>query len=133
MSRAQVHVLDAVRVGHGFVDVGNRWNSIIGVMVASVLMLVGCVTPLTPGGQQVSVTDSHDDTKSCKSVGQTSASSGQGGIARSAGFEGAMNSMRNQAADLGGDTLYTMHVSTGFSGSEMMGQAYDCSVKEAAH
>jgi hypothetical protein len=40
-----------------------------------------------------------------------------------------MNQMRNQAAALGGDTVYTMHISTGFSGSELLGRAYDCKAK----
>jgi uncharacterized protein YbjQ (UPF0145 family) len=99
------------------------------LMAFSVLLLTACVTTdLTPAGEKVRVTSNPDAVRGCTLVGEiVGRDRMNGGMAgQGAAEENAMRRMKNQAAEMGADTVLMVTAATGFSGSIQRGEGYRC-------
>ena len=94
--------------------------------LCSALMLSACVTALTQGGSSVRVTSNPDVVSECEFLGEVQGSSQTGGALAGRGDRDAMNEVRNAAAELGGNVVFLMTSSAGFTGARSRGEAYKC-------
>lgn len=90
--------------------------------------LCGCVS-LTAGGGKVRVVNSPQHVEDCKLISQVTSSSSWGGLASGVAFDNAMNELKNKAAEMGGDTVYTTTMLSSWGGTRMIGDAYLCRKK----
>jgi Domain of unknown function (DUF4156) len=103
---------------------------VIAMLMVLLLMLplAGCVS-LAPQGAQVSVIRNPLDVQACQKVGyQISSSSGWGGAFSGVGQENNDADIRNQTAQLGGDTFLILREDTGgfMAHPSILGQPYRC-------
>lgn len=97
-------------------------------VACSALLLAGC-TSLTPAGERVSVLRNPNDVLPCQKVGyQISSGSGWGGVFSHIGADNNDADLRNQTAQLGGDTFLILHERGGgaFASPSILGQPYRC-------
>lgn len=89
-------------------------------------LAAACVT-VTDSGAKVRLAKSADDVRDCKLLGHLTAKSGWGNpAAAEAGRRNVDSSLRNQTADLGGDTLVIARVDVGEGTTSGEGDAYRC-------
>jgi len=98
------------------------------VLFLAILLMVGC-TSLTPGGAKVRVTSNQDAVKGCELKGAVKGTSSN---ALGSSAENANIEMRNNAAEMGADTVLLMtETAIGrWSEARTTGEAYDCSKKK---
>lgn len=94
-------------------------------LIIVALLLSGCVS-LTAGGGRVRVVNSPQHVEKCKLISQVTSSSSWGGLASGVAFDNAMNELKNKAAEMGGNTVYTTTMLSSWGGTRMIGDAYDC-------
>lgn len=95
----------------------------IGLM-AGALALASCAAP-TAEGQRVRIVNSASVVEKCEMLQAMEEYSGWGGIMAGQGYRNNIASMRNKAAQIGGDTLLVVDKSGGF-GSSVIAEAYRC-------
>ena len=103
-----------------------------------VLLIAGCSTPqLKPEASSVKIVINIPDTAQCKYLGEITGSPGNWGTEDSNSNEalmvGASNDLRNQAYDMGGNTIYLQKVNDasswvllGTSSISLTGHVYHC-------
>lgn len=92
-------------------------------------ILGGCVTTtLTSAGEKVRFTSNPDVVRPCKYLGEvTGADRMNGGtMGQGAAEENANRRLRNNAAQMGGDTVFVSTSTTNTSGSVQRGEAFKC-------
>ena len=120
-------------------EAGSLGGSSIGVFMTrgvvavalslSFVIVTACVTTsLTPKGNQVRLTSNPDVVRPCKYLGEVKgADRMNGGIAgQGAAEENANRRLRNNAAQMGADTVFIGTSTTNTSGSVQRGEAYQC-------
>lgn len=94
-----------------------------------IMLCSACVNViLSPEGEVVRLTSNPEVVRGCKYIGQVQGTdhwnggrSGQG-----AAEENAMREIRNNAAEMGANTVHLLTITTGTSGSAVRGEAYKC-------
>lgn len=103
-----------------------RKNLFSGVAVVG-LALSGCVST-TQEADRIRVVSDKADLSSCQFIAQITASSYWGGVAATGlAYNNALNDLRNQVAQRGGNRLYLVNSSNTIGGTNMIGDAYRCS------
>lgn len=93
----------------------------------SILVLCACATATPQGSSIVIVAERQALGAQCQSLGQMQAQSGWGGLAATgAGYNDALNDLKNQAAARGGTHLLMINSSNTVGGTNMIGDAYRC-------
>lgn len=88
------------------------------------IICVGCSTKLTTSGSQVKLISETNKTQ-CNSIAVVTGSSSVG-ASTGHNAENAMNEARNKAANIGGNALQVIDVSTTESSSTVIGEAFNC-------
>jgi uncharacterized protein YbjQ (UPF0145 family) len=99
------------------------------VGILSLLILGGCVTTsMTAKGQEVRMTSNPDIVKGCKFLGEVKGSDHMNGgfVGQGAAEENANRRLRNNAAQMGANTVFIATSTTNTSGSVQRGEAYLC-------
>lgn len=94
------------------------------VAIAAVLMLGACATALTPRGNNVRVVDSQS-THNCTFVGTVTGSNTMGNTMAD-DAEGALNEMRNKAAEMGANAIRVLNVNSRMAGTAASAEALTC-------
>lgn len=95
-----------------------------------VLLASGCVT-VSDAGAKVRLVTNADDVKGCKLLGHLTAKSGWGNpAAAEAGRKNVEANLQNQAAGLGGDTVYVSRIDVGDGTTSGEGDAYLCGAQK---
>ena len=89
-----------------------------------VITLAGCATELTQEGSAIRLVDSQAD-YNCKFVGTVTGSNSLGN-STAHDAEGAMNEIRNRAAELGVNAIRVINVSTTTEVTTIVGEALRC-------
>lgn len=92
----------------------------------AVFLVAGCATPLTPSGNAIVVIDRQSDYK-CSFVGTVTGSS-MSGWDTAQDAEGAVNRLRNRAADMGGNAVRIGNMDSGLSGTTVVGEVLKCNL-----
>ena len=92
--------------------------------IMSVLILASCATELTQEGTSVRLVDSQSN-YSCTFVG-TVTGSNELGYSTAHDAEGAMNELRNKAANLGANAVRVINVETTEAVTTTVGEALNC-------
>jgi hypothetical protein len=100
----------------------------LGLAICSAVLSACVTTSLTPRGEKVRLTSNPDVVRPCKYVGEvTGADRMNGGTAgQGAAEENANRRLRNNAAQIGADTVFIGTSTTNTSGSVQRGEAYQC-------
>jgi len=88
------------------------------------MLCIGCSTKLTTSGSQVKLI-SENNKANCSSISVVTGSS-SAGANTGHNAENAMNEARNKAANIGGNSLQVIDVSTTESSSTVIGEAFNC-------
>ncbi len=99
-------------------------------LLTILLSLTACSTAsLSPGGSKVRLTSNPEVVRNCSYIGQVQGTDHLNGglLGQGVAEESAMRKIRNQAAEMGANTVHLVTKSTGFSGSAVRGEAYRCS------
>lgn len=94
------------------------------VIALTVLSLAGCVS-LTPSAEEVQVVRDANRVQGCQPLGIIEARSLVGGAMAKRSFENNRRIMRNQTAEVGGDTLLLLGERPGLVPTSR-GEAYNC-------
>ncbi len=86
--------------------------------------LAGCATALTPQGSSVRLVDNQANYQ-CVFVASVAGSNSMGN-STAHDAEGAMNQVRNKAANLGANAVRVINVSTTVEVTTVVGEALDC-------
>jgi hypothetical protein len=90
-----------------------------------VLLFTSCVSH-SPGASAVRLTNNPEVVKNCTFIANVSGTSGWGGAAgQSIGARQVETKMKNQTAQMGGNTLYLVSTKGGFT-PRGVGEAYHC-------
>lgn len=110
-------------------------SKVLVIAIASVLGLVGCAAnSINPNAQQIRILDKAPDAK-CQYIGEAIGSQGNfftGAYTSDANLQrGALNDLKNQAADMGGNAIVLVSNNTGLTaGSQRnvtsVGNVYKC-------
>lgn len=87
-------------------------------------ILTGCATALTQEGASVRLVDDHSDYQ-CVFVASVTGSNSMGNTTAH-DAEGAMNQVRNKAADLGANAVRVVNVSSTIEVTTVVGEALNC-------
>lgn len=90
------------------------------------LLLAGCATSPTAVATNVTLVKDVNLIVRCQNLGQIHTSSLMGGILQSQGYDNALTDLKNQAASRGATHILLMNISSGYAGSNMLGDAYRC-------
>lgn len=90
------------------------------------LLLAGCATQPVNQATNVVLTKDTNVVARCQNLGQIHTSSFMGGIMHSQGYENALVDLKNRAAARGATHVLLMDVSSGYTGSNVLGDAYRC-------
>ncbi|MBT8124701.1 MAG: DUF4156 domain-containing protein [Gammaproteobacteria bacterium] len=93
-------------------------------LLMTVLTIWGCATPLTEQGSRVRLVQSQSDFN-CNFVGTVTGSNSMGN-STAHDAEGAMNQLRNKAANLGANAVRVINVSTTEAVTTTVGEALSC-------
>jgi hypothetical protein len=92
------------------------------VVLLSGLSVLGCAAELTTEGSSVQIVD---DKSSCEFLG-TVTGFNQGGVSIPHNTEGAMNDLRNKAAQMGANAVKIIDVETVPEGTTTLGESLSC-------
>jgi len=97
------------------------------VLILFIFILFGGCAQLTKKGVQIKVIRNPERVKGCEFISEVSSYSGWGGaLAQEAGYQDAMNKIKNETAKINGDTLLIFQSKASFGGARMTGEAYNC-------
>jgi hypothetical protein len=89
-------------------------------------ILTSCSTTLTANGAKVRVVRHSEKTRTCKRLAEVKASSMMGGLFAGMAYEKSINEVKNQTAEAGGNVVELLDSHNGWSGTNMIGNAYLC-------
>ena len=92
------------------------------ILLLSLFGVAGCVTELTPEGSSVRIVS---DSEECEVLGTVSASNSMG-MSTAEEAEGALNGMRNKAAEMGANAVRIITVDSNMEVSTALGEALNC-------
>lgn len=93
------------------------------LLLLPLLALQGCVTQLTPEGSSVRIASESDE---CEFIGTVSAANSMG-MSTADEAEGALNELRNKAADMGANAVRIINVDSNEVGTTALAEALKCS------
>ena len=93
-------------------------------VIFSLALLSGCATQLTMQGQQVRTIDKQSDYK-CKFIGTVTGSNSMGNT-KAHDSQGAMNEMRNSAAEIGANAVRLLNLDVTLGETTALGEALKC-------
>jgi hypothetical protein len=97
------------------------------ISLVGLALLGGCAS-MTPAGEQVRVTTNPEIVKGCEYLGEVKGADHMwgGAFGQGAAEKNAHKRLKNNAAEMGADTVLLATDHTGFSGSVKRGEAYRC-------
>lgn len=97
------------------------------ILLISLFALTGCMTTLSREAVTVRVVRDAQFVKGCKYIQTVDANSSWGGFAATGvGYNSAMNELKNNTAQVGGNTLLIVVLENSMGGTNMTGDAYRC-------
>lgn len=93
-------------------------------LIVLLVVTAGCATAITPQGAAVALVDRQADHK-CSFVGTVTGSNAFGSDAAH-DAEGALNEVRNKAAQMGANAVRIIHVNTNAEGTTVVGESLKC-------
>lgn len=92
------------------------------LLLLSLLAVQGCVTQLTPEGSSVRIAGKSDE---CEFIGTVSASNSMG-MSTADEAEGALNELRNKAADMGANAVRIINMDSDMAVTTALAEALKC-------
>lgn len=92
---------------------------------AAAAVFVLCVATSSNAGEIILVNDS-PAVAGCERLGEVRSGSLWGGLMAGAAYDGSLKKLKARAAKMGATHLLLLNVASGFSGAQMLGQAYRC-------
>ena len=104
------------------------FKSLVAIAILLMVLVTGCAS-LTPAGENVRITSNPDVVRGCKYIGRVEGNDhlNGGSMGQGAAEKNATIRLQNSAAEMGANTVFLARSSTGFSGSNQLGEAYSCS------
>jgi hypothetical protein len=99
-----------------------------GALICAVVLAIASPAEAQPRPDIVIVRDSGVVT-GCEALGEVRASSLLGGALTNMAYSRVLNSIKKRARDMGATHVVLVDSSSGFAGSNMLGQAYRCTPK----
>ncbi len=92
------------------------------LLLLSLFAVQGCVTQLTPEGSSVRIASESDE---CEFIGTVSASNSMG-MSTADEAEGALNELRNKAADMGANAVRIINMDSDMAVTTALAEALKC-------
>jgi uncharacterized protein YbjQ (UPF0145 family) len=95
-----------------------------GVITMCAVLIAGCAHQLTQGGQRVRLVDRQSD-RQCEFIGTVTGANALGNT-KAHDSQGAMNQMRNYAAEMGANAVRVLNVDVTYGETNVIGEALRC-------